>query len=261
MRKVPLSLTLLSALILAGCSSAATGSSSGAALAFLPSAHAPRLTGIKVVGNHIVNGAGKRVALHGVNRSGTEYACVQGWGFFDGPSDAASIEAIASWNSNIVRVPLNEDCWLGINGVKPQYAGSHYINAVVSYVNLLHRNGMYAELSLIWAAPGSYQATYQPDAPDEDHSPAMWSSMASTFKNDPNVILAPWGETTTGWSCFMHGCNDEATYGPQNNYYKTAGMQQAVNVMRAAGYSGIISIPCIDYANVCDNYGSSKGPT
>ncbi|MGA8099675.1 MAG: cellulase family glycosylhydrolase, partial [Candidatus Cybelea sp.] len=190
--------------------------------------------------------------------SGTEYACVQGWGIFDGPNDAASIKRIASWNVNIARVLLNEDCWLNINGIDQQYAGKKYITAVVDYVNLLHRYGMYAEVSLIWGAPGSYQATYQPDAPDEDHSPAMWSSMARIFKNDPNVILAPWGETTVGWECFMRkGCDNEATYGPSNAYYQTAAMQQAVDLMRKAGYHGVISIPCIDYANACGKINGS----
>jgi hypothetical protein len=76
--------------------------------------------------------------------------------------------------------------------------------------------------------------------------------MAGTFKGDPNVILAPWGETTVGWTCFMRtGCGDEATYGPSNAFYRTASMQQAVDVMRGAGYHGVISIPCIDYANAC----------
>ena len=117
---------------------------------------------------------------------------------------------------------------------------------------------MYAEISLIWAAPGAYQATYQPDAPDEDHSPEMWASMAATFKNDPNVILAPWGETTVGWKCFRNGCDDEATYGPSNQYYQTAGMQQAVSLMRQAGYNGVISIPCIDYANACGKIDGSE---
>jgi len=221
------------------------------------------LTGIRVSGNQLVNGNGDAVHLQGVNRSGTEYACVQGWGIFDGPNDAASVEAIASWKVNIVRVLLNEDCWLNINGINQQYAGQNYINAIVNYVNLLHQYGMYAEVSLIWGAPGKYQATYQPAAPDEDHSPAMWSSMASTFASDPNVILAPWGETTVGWKCFMKkGCDNQATYGPHNKYYLTAAMQQAVDLMRSAGYNGVISIPCIDYANACgkidgSDYGGS----
>ncbi len=210
------------------------------------------LSGLRVSGINLVNGQGKVAQLRGVNRSGTEYACVQGWGIFDGPSDAASVAAIASWHVNIVRVLLNEDCWLGINGIKPTYSGANYRKAIVAYVKLLHHYGMYAELSLVWGAPGSYKATYQPDAPDESHSPAMWASMAATFKHDPDVILAPWGETTTGWACFMKtGCDDEATYGPKNTYYRTASMQQAVDVMRNAGYKGVISIPCIDYANAC----------
>ncbi|MBV8491538.1 MAG: cellulase family glycosylhydrolase, partial [Candidatus Eremiobacteraeota bacterium] len=209
-----------------------------------------------VSGNHLVDGNGKTVHLHGVNRSGTEYACIQGWGIFDSPNSAASVAAMGTWHVNVVRVLLNEDCWLDINTTgtyttNPKDMGANYRNAIVSYVNLLHKNGMYAEVSLIWGAPGTYQATYQPGGPDEDHSPAMWSSMASTFKNDPNVILAPWGETITDWNCFMHGCDNEATYGPKNQPYQTAGMQQAVTLMRQAGFKGPISIPCIDYANAC----------
>jgi len=245
--------------LMAACSGGSSGSS-------LPLGDAPAkpltgssLTGIRVSGNRLVDGYGNTIHLQGVNRSGTEYACVQGWGIFDGPNDAASVQAIQSWKVNVVRVLLNEDCWLNINGIKSQYAGKKYIDAVVQYVDLLHRYGMYAEVSLIWGAPGKYQATYQPDAPDEDHSPKMWASMAATFKNDPNVILAPWGETTVGWKCFMRkGCDNEAAYGPQNKYYRTAAMQQAVNVMRKAGYNGVISIPCIDYANACGKIDGSN---
>ena len=86
---------------------------------------------LHVSGNRLLDARGHVVHLHGVNRSGTEYACIQGWGIFDGPSDSASVAAIASWHANIVRVPVNEDCWLGINGVKPAYAGRNYIRAIL----------------------------------------------------------------------------------------------------------------------------------
>jgi endoglucanase len=244
---------LLSAACAGGAGTARIPGAAGAARAVMPG-----LTGLRVSGNQLVDGNRNAVHLQGVNRSGTEYACVQGWGIFDGPNDAASIDAIGTWRVNIVRVLLNEDCWLDINGMNPAYAGKNYRDAIVDYVNLLHRHGMYAEVSLIWGAPGTYKATYQPDAPDEDHSPKMWSSMAATFKNDPNVILAPWGETTVGWKCFMRkGCDNEATYGPSNQFYLTAAMQQAVNLMRKAGYHGVISIPCIDYANACGKINGS----
>jgi lysophospholipase L1-like esterase len=220
------------------------------------------LYGLVASGSQMVDYGGQAVLLHGVNRSGTEYACIHGWGMFDGPSDASSIQAMASWHINIVRVPLNEDCWLGINGVDPAYSGQNYIHAITSYVKLLHQYGMYAELSLMWGAPGTALATYQSNAPDEDHSPAMWASMAQTFENDPNVILAPWGEATVQWSCFLNGCTNQATYGtgPWDGdascgsgcwFYTSAGMQQAVDVMRQNGYTGPIAIPCIGAGNVC----------
>ncbi|MEA2198343.1 MAG: hypothetical protein QOJ25_2394, partial [Solirubrobacteraceae bacterium] len=50
--------------------------------------------GLLVSGNHLVNTSGATVHLHGVNRSGPEYACIQGWGIFDGPNTAASVAAM-----------------------------------------------------------------------------------------------------------------------------------------------------------------------
>jgi endoglucanase len=205
----------------------------------LPAAAQAR--GLHVSGNRLMNGADQPVALHGVNRSGTEYACIQGWGMFDGPNSAASVAAMASWHINFVRVLVNEDCWLGINGVKRAYGGAAYRRALTRYVSLLHRYGMYAEVSLIWAAPGRRKATDQPIAPDEDHAPAVWRGLAEAFKHDDQVILAPWGETEVSAGCFLHG----GSCGP----YRVAGMQQAVNVIRAAGDRGVISIPGIDFAN------------
>ena len=233
------SVALIAVLLLAAAAPAAS--------AVARSSGSPR--GLQVVGNRLLDGAGQPVALQGVNRSGTEYACIQGWGIFDGPNDAASVAAMASWHINFVRVLLNEDCWLGINGVKRAYGGASYRRAIVRYVNLLHRYGIYVELSLVWAAPGRHRATYQPGAPDEAHAPAVWAGLARTFRDDPNVILAPWGETVVDARCFLHGGVCEATYGPNNTPYRVAGMQQAVNVMRAAGYRGVISIPGISYAN------------
>jgi hypothetical protein len=209
----------------------------------------PTLNGLKVTGNRLTDASGNPVMLRGFNRSGTEYACAQGWGIFDGPSDAASVQAMASWQANYVRVLINEDCWLGINGVNASFSGATYQNAVVNYVNLLNQHGLYVEISLIWAAPGSYLATYQPAAPDFDHSTSLWSSVAATFKNDPNVFFGIWGETTVSWSCFLNGCSNEATYGPTNAFYKTAGSQSLVDAVRAAGATQPIAVPGINYAN------------
>ena len=72
---------------------------------------------IKIVGNHFVERLRvTRIRLLGVNHTSAEYGCVDGFGYDDGHFNNADAAAIASWGANAVRVPLNEDCWLGING-------------------------------------------------------------------------------------------------------------------------------------------------
>src|SRR3954462_9753187 len=143
--------SVLTTLVSTGCAVAVLASGLVAA----SNSGAAPVLGISVAGNHLVDANGNTVVLHGVNRSGTEDGCVQGWGIFDGPSDTASVQAIASWHTNAVRVPLNEDCWLGINGVASNLGGTLYQQAIVNYVNLLNQNGLYAILELHWSAPGS----------------------------------------------------------------------------------------------------------
>src|SRR3989442_14104273 len=113
-----------------------------AMLSFVPVATAAAAAtpppAISVAGNHLINGAGQPIRLLGVNRSDTVYPCIQGWGLFDGPSDAASAAAIASWNTNAVRLQLNEDCWLNINMGTSPYGGAGYPNPIPDTVNHLH---------------------------------------------------------------------------------------------------------------------------
>jgi endoglucanase len=197
---------------------------------------------VRVSGHHLVNGDGEPIRLLGVNRSGTEYSCIAGWGFFDGPGDDASVAAMASWHINAVRVPLNEDCWLGINGVDPAYSGANYANAMVSWVNLLHRHNLYAILNLHWNAPGTQLATGQQPMADADHSPAFWQSVASTFKNDPAVIFdlfnEPHGIT---WTCLRDGCNSLG--------WQSAGMQSLVDAVRGTGAAQPLMIAGLDWTN------------
>src|SRR5207249_3664448 len=78
-----------------------------------------------------------------------------------GPLDQGSVDGIKSWHQNTLRLPLNEDCWLGINGVNPAYSGANYRQAIASYVSLLNQNGLYVILDLHWSAPGTTLATHQ----------------------------------------------------------------------------------------------------
>jgi endoglucanase len=194
-----------------------------------PSRAGPASPAVRVVGNQLVNGSGQSLRLLGVDRSGTEYACAQGWGIFDGPSDATSIQAMAAWHVNAVRVPLNEDCWLGLNGVKAAYAGANYRSAIEGYVSRLNAAGLTAVVDLHWSAPGGRLALSQQIMADSDHAPAFWTSVAGAFKGVPGVVFDLYNEPhDLSWSCWRDGCWD--AYG-----WHVAGMQQLVTVVRAAG--------------------------
>jgi uncharacterized protein YbdZ (MbtH family) len=199
---------------------------------------------LRVSGNRLVDAAGSPLQFRGVNRSGLEYACIQGWGFFDGPSDAASITAMASWGINVVRVPLNEDCWLGINTPYPAYAGANYRSTVQNYVQALHAAGLAVILDLQFVGPGTTSATgtLHP-MPDADHAPAFWTSVATTFVSDKSVIFDLFNEPhDVSWSCWRDGC-----LLPQG--WQAAGMQSLVNAVRATGATQPIIIGGLSYAN------------
>lgn len=196
-----------------------------------------------MVGNHLVDGSGATVRLLGVNRSGTEFQCVRDDGIFLGPSDQASVNAIASWDVDAVRVPLNEDCWLGINGVDPAYSGSNYQSAVASFVSELNADGIIAILDLHWSAPGTELATGQEEMADADHSPAFWTSVASYFKSWPGVVYDLYNEPYgISWSCWLSGCTTSAGW-------QTAGMQTLVDAVRGAGADQPIMLGGLDAAD------------
>jgi endoglucanase len=188
----------------------------------------PRLA-IRVAGHELVNATGQPVRLLGVVRSGAEYPCLQGWGLIDGPTGWPAIAAMTSWRINVVRIPLNEDCWLGINGVHSRYGGARYRAAIRAYIGRLHRVGLYVILDLHWNAPGQEQATGQQPMADLSHAPAFWSSVARTFKADPAVLFDLYNEPYgISWHCWRYGCTLPAGWA-------TAGMQALVNAVRSVG--------------------------
>jgi hypothetical protein len=103
-----------------------------------------------LLGNQPPDSNGKVFVPHGVNRSGVEFTCVQGKGVFDGPVDDASVSAITAWKADIVRVPLNEACWLGAPNVPSQSGGAAYQSAIESFVSTQHKHGPAVILDLHW---------------------------------------------------------------------------------------------------------------
>jgi len=218
---------------------------------------------LQVSGNKLVNASGTQVVLWGVNRSGTEYACVQGNGIFDGPSNQASISAMKSWGVTAVRVPLNEACWNAESYVTAADAGASYQNAIKAYVSLLNNNGIVAILDLHWtdgvysgtsSGCPSAQAICQKPMPDAAQAVPFWTSVATAFKGNNAVIFDLFNEPypsradnfneTEGWQCWLNG--GSSCIGIS---YTVAGMQTLVNAVRGTGASNVIMLGGLEYSN------------
>jgi endoglucanase len=204
--------------------------------------------GLHVEGNHLVDG-GKIVRLLGVNISGTENYCEQGAGIFQAPHDASLLPPMKAWHINTVRVPLNESCWLGINGVKAEYGGAAYQQAIVDFVQLLRSNGIYVVLDLHLNAPGATLAVSQQPMADADHSITFWQSVAERFKGESGVVFDLYNEpnvdggnvTVKSWDCWLAGCSVDGWQGVAGAA-RTAGMQQMLDAVRAAGATNVVLV-------------------
>lgn len=205
---------------------------------------------LKVLGNRFINQRNATIQLRGVNFSGTQYACAEGWGVFDAPATDASITALKSWKVNAVRLPLNESCWLGINGVKAAYGGANYRNAVNAWVTKLTAASIYVIVDMHWNAAGTAKALDQKAAADRDHANTYWSSVANVFKGNPAVVFDLYNEpypdrnrdTTAAWKCTRDGGTCPGVG------FQVAGSQEMLNAVRATGSTNVVLVSGPEYA-------------
>jgi hypothetical protein len=224
----------------------------------------------KVVGNSVRTTNGQPLRLLGVDVPGTQKACVAGRGISVGPLDANEAKAIAAWHTNVVRIPLNEDCWLGINGVPKQYPSTAYQRAINAWVTDLNNAGLVVILTLFSAAPGTIHATGQWPMADADHAGTFWHEVASSYSSRPSVIFDLFNEPYIGgshpnsadWACWLHGCQllfPLCPINPQTGEfardkgcpivrYQTEGMQQLVDIVRNAGAEQPIMVGGLNWA-------------
>jgi endoglucanase len=215
------------------------------------SACATPASALSVSGSQLVDASGNPVRLLGVARSGSEYACAEGYGFFDGPTSTRSIRAMKRWGINAVRLPLNPDCWLGIDGVKPALGGAAYINAIDGFVARLNQAGLYVVIDEHVAAPAGRKALGIIPMADADASPAFWNSVASHFASNHSLVFDLYNEPhDIGWDCWLSGCDVPAggRFSERHPAYRAAGMQQLVDAVRSAGATQPLMLGGVDYA-------------
>ena len=224
-------------------------------------AYARAAPGIAVRGNQVVTtsagtlgirnvGAGVPIILRGVNLSGAEYACLEKHSFWDKPQgNQATIDAMLAWHANVIRLPLNEDCWLGINGAPAKYSGVNYVHAISTFIRLANKSGLVVEVDLHYGAGGKRVPTSDDyPAPDADHAPAFWRSVAKAFKNDRaaifNLINEPYG---ISWQCLRDGgCIAKSK---RAGSWRVAGMQSLVDTVRATGAINPMIIAGLDWSD------------
>ena len=222
--------------------------------------------GLRVDGNRLVRITdGSAFQVRGVNWPSFEYACAYDYAYST-TWDAPAIAAIASWKVNTVRVPLNEDCWLGRDGAssKEGRTPAGYRAAVQAFVSALHDHGLVAILDLHWAAPDGTLATGQRAMPNA-RSVDFWSSVAGTFKGDRAVLFDVYNEPYSRydgdaltfdltWTCWRDGgcaapLQNDQTAPYDGKTYAAVGMQALVDAVRGAGAPQPILLAGRDYAN------------
>jgi endoglucanase len=257
------SVVVASAVVALGLSAGLPLASSGvAAPATSPHSTSQKTLGLHVAGNRIVNSRGQTVRLLGFNNSGAEYACIEGWGMFDVDAGnntsvpVSHVVAMAKWHgANAVRVSLNEQCWLGIGGVRPQYGGANYQHAIEAYVRELNAHGFAVILDLHNSAPGKESSLNQEEMPDA-HSTTFWKQVATAFRSNTSVVFdvfnEPWPNSqslsTASWLCWRNGgCKLTSQNGGAS--YTAVGMNQLIHAVRSAGARNIVIVGGLNFAS------------
>ena len=210
-----------------------------------------------VQGNILVDSqTGATFVPHGVNIPGLEYSCVQGWRHLP---DAGEFAAIASWKINTVRLPLNESCWLGLDGAPSGSTVAQYKADVKTWVDGAVAAGLVVILDLHWNAPAGYTASGQRAMPDP-RSASFWTSVATTYAANKSVLFELFNEPysrsgfTLTWDCWKNGgclapVENDATGTLSGAKYTVTGMQTLVTAVRTAGATQPLLLGGLNYSN------------
>ena len=235
------------------------------AVALLPAPAGAAAPDLQVSGNKLIDATTGAVFVpRGANWPSFEYACHVGYAYSEPRTDAhvgadaAGAAQIASWHINTIRIPLNQDCWLGDDGFPAFGSAAGYRQAVKDWVDLLHAQGIAVILDLHWSGPDGTDADGQ-RAMADDRSDDFWTSVATLFKDDPAMIFDAFNEPYSRdgfeltWDCWLNG-GCQAPRRTQNEpldgtTFPVVGMQALINTIRATGATQPIVLSGRDYAN------------
>jgi hypothetical protein len=220
-----------------------------------------------VEGSQLVDSrTGETWVARAVNWPSFEYACQQGWAYASSGRTAEAATAMASWGITAVRLPLNESCWLGVDGAPAYGTVSGYRAAIRDWVDILTAAGLVVILDLHWTAPAGYPANGQRAMPDA-RAVTFWQQVAGTYADSRSVLFdlfnepySRWDQAAGSWAfqltwtCWRDGgcrapVENDQTGALGGGTYPVAGMAQLVAAVRGAGATQPILLGGLDYAN------------
>jgi hypothetical protein len=198
---------------------------------------------IKVVGNRLLDDAGKEVWLQGVNAGGLETL----------PQDKQAIKstvvAIDEWKSNCVRLPMNESFWYGKSPYQKD-GGEEYRKTIDQIITLAANRGAYLVLDL-----------HRFRAPKQEHAD-FWKDAAARYKDHPAVLFDLFNEPHgISWEVWQKGGfvgekkdNDESAFlseeeKKKNQGFDSVGMQALVDAVRSTGAKNVVIAGGIFWCN------------
>ncbi|MDF3128942.1 cellulase family glycosylhydrolase [Kiritimatiellaeota bacterium B1221] len=207
---------------------------------------------LKVVGNRLHDEEGNEVWLQGLNAGGLETIAS------DEQAIKSVVEAIENWNSNCIRLPINETYWYG-KGKYQEDGGAFYRAQVDKAVKLAANRGAYLVIDL-----------HRFRAPKKEHA-EFWIDCAERYKDHPAVLFDIFNEPHgISWEVWRNGGfvaeagkHDESAFltdeeKKANSGFESVGMQGLVEAVRSTGAKNIIIAGgvwwCNDLRGVVNGY-------
>jgi len=149
------------------------------------------------------------------------------------------------------RLPLSQDRWFG-KAPEQDDQGKAYRAIVDEIVKLCVSKGVYIMLELHWSNAGVWgEQIGQHSIPDE-HIAEFWKDFAPIYANHPAVIYDLYNEPhDVSWDIWLNG--GEITDRPNRRNqkpitFKAVGMQQLLDIVRAAGAKNLVVVGGLDWA-------------
>jgi len=207
---------------------------------------------LKVVGNRVLDSAGREVWLQGVNAGGLEILP------HDRQVTKSVVVAIDDWQSNCVRLPMKEEFWYGHSPYQKD-GGAAYREKIDQIITLAANRGAYLVLDL-----------HRFRAPRQEHAD-FWQDAAERYKDHPAVLFDLFNEPHgISWKIWRDGGMVDVREGPdesaflseeekrKNQGFRSVGMQALVDAVRSTGAKNIVIAGglrwCNDLSGIVNGY-------